>query len=54
MASKKLVKRDILSLVPRVDVHPKYAVVDGVTYPGGLAEYYRKIRAESELEQGQR
>ena len=30
-------QRPILALVPRVNVHPTHAVVDGVTYPGGLS-----------------
>ena len=28
-----------LNAPPRVNAHPTHAVVDGVTYPGGLAEY---------------
>lgn len=42
------IRRDLLALVPRVNVHPEHAVVDGVTYPGGLAEYRAKVAAQRE------
>ena len=32
-------RRNILALAPRVSTHPTHAVVDGITYAGGLAEH---------------